>query len=83
MSRVTRKHWRLEVDWDDSTYALPGWHPIDEVVGDRSLTRCVSVGFVLADDKHGIVLAGSVHGNEAAGVMRIPKGAIRHRRRLS
>jgi len=43
---------------------------------------CRTVGFVLRDDKHFLVLAGAVHGHEATGVFVIPTSAIRKRRRL-
>ena len=43
---------------------------------------CLSVGFVLADDKRGVVLGASVHNDEAAGITMIPKGQIVSRKRL-
>lgn len=74
----TRKAWRVEVHWDDSTIPHRGWQDVNETLSsrERRSTRCTSVGFLLADDDRGVVLAGSVHGGEAAGVVMIPRGAI-------
>ena len=77
MTRLSAKkrHRRVEVAWADSV-ATSRWTEITEVMKQRGLTRIVSVGFVLADDKRGLVLASSLHGNEAAGVAHIPRSAI-------
>lgn len=75
-------HWRVEVQWDDSTILRDGWQAIDDVLQRRDAVRCLSVGFVLADDKRGIVLASSIHGSEAAGITMIPRRAIVKRKRL-
>jgi hypothetical protein len=72
----------MEVEWEDSTVWHRGWEPIEDVLNERDVVRCLSVGFVLADDKQGIVLGASVHGGEVAGVTMIPKGQIIRRKRL-
>jgi hypothetical protein len=78
-----KRAWRLEVTWRDSiTLASGEWFPIQEVPGRRKRDRCFSVGFVLADDKRGIVLANSIHGSETCGVISIPRRAIIKRKRL-
>jgi hypothetical protein len=77
-----KSHWRLEVEWDDSTLLAASWEPIADVLKQRKVVRCVSVGFVIADDKKGVVLAGSVHQGRVAGVTVIPAGQIVKRRRL-
>lgn len=80
------KPWVMRVTWLDSTILHEGWRPVKDITDRRArrgATRCVSVGFVLADDDEGISLAGSVHGNEAAGVVHIPAGAVVRRRRLA
>ena len=85
MSHPKRRHWRLEVEWEDSTLLHDGWEKIGDIIArrdSRKPTRCLSVGVVLADDNRGVVLAASVHGNEAAGVTIIPRSAVRKRRRL-
>lgn len=81
----TEEHWRLEVAWDDSTVNNGRWVDIDDVLSaeNRAVTRVRSVGFVLADDDIGIVLAASVHGHEASGVVHIPRGSVRERHRLT
>jgi hypothetical protein len=81
---VTKKAWRLEVDWLDSYVELSSWTPIKRMVKNRKRlrTNCTSVGFVLADDKRGVMLAGSVNGGNATGVVVIPAGQIIARRRL-
>jgi hypothetical protein len=83
MTRVPSKHhWRVEVEWEDSTVWQRGWEKIDEILENRDSVRCLSIGFVLADDKRGIVLAANVHGDEAAGVAMIPRRQIVKRKRL-
>lgn len=78
-----KRHWRVEVTWNDSTILHDGWQPIDAILRRRRVVRCTSVGLVLADDERGVVLAASVHGNEAAGIVMIPRGAIVRSRRLT
>jgi hypothetical protein len=84
MSKHLRKAWRLEVEWLDSYVELSSWTPIKRMVKNRRhlKTHCTSVGFVLADDKRGVMLAGSVHGANATSVIVIPAGQIVKRRRL-
>lgn len=83
--KPTPEHDRVEVLWHDSTIPHRGWVRIEEATSKafRAIVECVSVGFVLADDKHGMVLAGSVHGTEGAGVVVIPRGQIKQVRRLT
>jgi hypothetical protein len=82
MSRPHSEAHRIEVEWVDSS--LNGeWRQHREVMRTRrKAVRCLSVGLLIAKDKHGITLASSAHGNELAGTMSIPKGAIRKVRRL-
>ena len=82
MSRPTARHHRTEVLWEDSTVWHRGWEQIDDVLAERDAVQCTSVGFVLADDERGIVLAASVHGNEVAGVTMITRGQVVSTRRL-
>ncbi len=78
----TRKHWRLEVTWEDSYVKTGRWHDIETVLAERGKVLCHSVGFVLADDERGIVLASSVHGSEATGIVMIPAGCVVKRKEL-
>lgn len=77
----------MEVEWVDSTLThQEGWLTMSAVLSRRKrrdAVRCLSVGFVLADDEAGIVLAATVHGNEVAGITHIPSGAIVSRKRLA
>lgn len=76
----SKRHWRMEVQWEDSTVLGGGWKTIGDI--DRDAVQCLSVGFVLASDKRGIVLGASIHGNEAAGITVIPRRSILKTRRL-
>lgn len=76
------KVWRVEVTWQDSQLIGGTWEPIADLLKRRKTVRCHSVGFVLADDKRGIVLAGSVNGSNATGVTIIPASQVIKRRRL-
>lgn len=80
--KPTKKHYRVEVGWEDSSMLTQSWHNISTALTRRDVVECTSVGFVLADDDKGLVLAGSIHGNEAAGVVIIPRGQITKVRRL-
>jgi len=82
MTIPSKKHWRAEVEWEDSVVLHEGWQPIADILARRRSVRCLSVGFVLADDRRGIALAASVHGSEAVGVTMIPRRAVVRRRRL-
>jgi hypothetical protein len=74
--------WRVEVEWQDSQVIGGSWEPIPDLLARRETVTCHSIGFVLADDKRGIVLASSVNGGNAAGVTIIPRRQIVKRRRL-
>jgi hypothetical protein len=76
------RHWRMEIVWRDSTLDNEGWFSVKQHLRARWGDSIHSVGFVLLDDKEGITLASSVHGNRAAGVVHIPAGMILKRKRL-
>lgn len=77
-----RRVWRVEVEWEDSWLSSKGWEPVTEARRPGKRIRCHSVGYVLSDTKRGIVLAGSVNGPNAAGVVFIPKRQVVRRRRV-
>jgi hypothetical protein len=77
-----QKVWRLEVEWSDSQVIGGSWEPIRALLKRRKSVHCHSVGFVLADDERGVVLAASVNGANATGVTIIPVSQIVKRRRL-
>jgi hypothetical protein len=79
------KRHRVEVDWLDSTIPHDGWMKRKDVIAPAyrlDQTLCLSVGLLIADDKHGVVLASSAHGSDIAGVTIIPRGQVRKVRRL-
>ena len=82
--KLPKRFWRMEVDWVDSYVELSSWTPIERMRRNRKhlKTNCTSVGIVLADDKRGVMLAGSVNGGNATSVIVIPAGQIIARRRL-
>jgi hypothetical protein len=83
---MSKRYWRMEVEWVDSHVSDGGWHPCSWYVKQKKHRRpvMVSAGFVLADDKTGVILANSVDPtyNAACGVIHIPAGAVLSRRRL-
>lgn len=72
----------VAVEWTDSQVFGGSWEPIRDLLKQREAVRCYSVGYVLADDKRGIVLASSINGANAIGVTVIPRSAIVKRRRV-
>lgn len=76
---------RVEVEWADSTIPHEGWIRHADVMNPRyrnKMVRCLSVGLLLADDKHGVALASSAHRADVAGVTIIPRGQVLKLRRL-
>src|ERR1700681_4642634 len=77
------------VEWVDSGQAIPGWQWLSEM-GSRTPHKCVSVGFLVQDDKTTKVLApnlGASDGlgewDQASGLMTIPTVAITKIERLT
>lgn len=75
---------RLEVTWYDAAHLTGAWDDLEAVLSKegRSLVRVRSVGYVLANDKRVLILAGSVHGKRVGEVSIIPHSAIVKRKRL-
>lgn len=70
------------VDWLDSS-SHDGWQTMDEAQAHhRNKMHCRSVGLLIADNRHGVTVAHSVHQENVAGTMHIPRGAILKMRRL-
>lgn len=70
------------IEWQDSTLGNR-WITTREAVTERDeVTRCYSVGLLLANDKHGMLIASSAHGGEVTGVLTIPRGAILRAKRI-
>ncbi len=80
--RFSKKAWRVEVKWEDSSIAIADWVPIRKHIARRKRVICHTVGYVLAHDKRGMVIGSSVNGWSAFGVVHIPASQIVKRRRL-
>lgn len=74
----------FRVEWEDSSSFSRVWNSKESLSASKN-QRCVSVGFLVHEDKDCVVIAGHMGLNEQpdfAGDMRIPKSAIRSRRRM-
>lgn len=74
--------WTLRVEWVDSQVIGGSWESVRDLLKRRKTVLCRSVGFVLADDEDGIVLAASINGRNAAGITIIPRQSITSIRRI-
>ena len=65
------------VEWLDSRRG-EGWTRIDDLCADLEATRCKSVGWIIAQDKNSLTLAGHLAENpeQCCGDMTIPAKAI-------
>ena len=73
----------LEIVWTDSQLSTGGWESHGDTMRGRGRIFQRSVGYVLADDKKGVMLAGSLsQGSNVHGVVTIPASQIVSRRRL-
>jgi hypothetical protein len=76
--KYTSKHKLVLIEWEDSGAGYQGWKPVQSVSG--SLTKCVSVGFLIKETKECKVLFPHIDGDEndlhGAGDMTIPCSAI-------
>lgn len=77
-------HKLVRVEWEDSSSSSRVWNT-KEYLSTGGNQRCVSVGFLVHEDKDCVVIAGHMGLNDRpdfAGDMRIPKSAIRSRRKM-
>lgn len=73
----------MEVVWDDCLLMTGGWEPHDDVMAMRKRICQRSVGYVLADDEQGVVLAAALsQGGNVFGAHIIPASQIIQRRTL-
>lgn len=73
----------IEVVWDDCLLVTSGWEPLDSVMAMRGRIRQRSVGYALADDERGVVLAAALsQGGNVFGGHIIPASQIISRRPL-
>lgn len=72
-----------EVLWLDCQLFVGGWEAHSEVMRKRGKVFQRSVGYVLADDKKGIVLTEALsQGGNVFGTVSIPRAQVRRVRRL-
>jgi hypothetical protein len=72
----------VQVDWLDSS-SHDGWQTMAEAKAHhRNKMHCRSVGLLVADNEHGITITHSIHQQNVAGTMHIPRGAVTKVRRL-
>jgi len=74
----------IRVEWEDSSSTNRVWNQKDFLVEQKN-QRCTSIGFLVHEDEHCVVIAGHMGMGEHpdfAGDMRIPKSAIRKRKRV-
>ena len=73
----------LEIVWSDSQLSIGGWQDHAETMRGREHIFQRTVGYILADDKDGVMLAGSLsQGGNLHGVVTIPASQIVKRRRI-
>ena len=68
------------VEWLDSAQPMPGWRFLDDLPP-LVVVRCLSVGWLVAENKHVKVLAPNIGGlngedAQASGFIRIPVACI-------
>jgi len=83
MSQITKLQWPLvQVNWIDSCGHLRGWTPIEQLK-ELIAGECVSVGYLICQDKERIVIAPHIGPSkedeefEGDGVFVIPQVAIK------
>jgi hypothetical protein len=71
-----KRYRKATVVWEDSRLLGSEWQSVKSALRQRKTTRAVSIGFVLADDEEGVVLAANRIAGDVAGVTIIPRRAI-------
>lgn len=73
----------VEVVWTDMQMVGGGWQPHPNVMRARKRIYQRTAGYVLADDKHGIMLASSLGSNSNVfGTVIIPTSQIVRKKRI-
>ena len=77
-----KKNTLVKVNWVD-TITQRGWQDRNSIE-DELASRCTSVGYVVADNKKVITIAGTVGSNDShtLDAITIPKGCITKIRRI-
>ena len=68
----------VRVDWIDAQHPAGEWVSRDALEGPLPVIK--SVGFLVHEDKHKVVLAVSTDGNLVSGEMTIPKVCVKRRK---
>lgn len=68
----------VRIEWWDAQHPAGEWVDVDKLAG--PLPSIWSVGFLVHEDRHKIVLASSYDGPHVSGEMTIPVRMIRKRR---
>lgn len=83
---MSKSPYRLvHVEWEDSAQPISNWVWIDEHA--TKAVRCISVGYLIAENKNAISIAANL-GNldrdrvQASGVIQIPRSCIIRTRRI-
>jgi hypothetical protein len=81
--RIEKRLPLVEIIWDDCLLFTGGWEAHSAVMRQRRRIRQRSVGYILVDDKAGIMLAGALsQGGNVFGAHMIPAAQIVSRRKL-
>lgn len=70
------------IEWEDSSQPLSGWYHLDSLP-DQKIVDCVSVGWLITDDKYVKMIAlslGDVNSSDnkqASGIITIPTRSIK------
>lgn len=68
-------HKFVRIEWEDSSSSVRIWNS-EESLKSQKNSRCTSVGYLVHEDKHCVVVAGHRGEGDFAGDMRIPKRCI-------
>jgi len=71
----------LRVEWVDAA-TLDGWRGREDVLRSPGVAVCVTVGFLIHEDASELRLAQTVSDGSVNGVMSIPVGMVKSRKRL-
>ena len=84
LERAAMTHPIIQVEWEDSSSTNRVWNQGDYLAKQKN-QRCMSIGFLVHEDEHCVVIAGHMGLDEHpdfSGDMRIPKSAIRKRKKV-
>jgi hypothetical protein len=71
----------VRIEWVDSSSSSRIWNSRESLMAHDN-ERCVSIGYLVHEDKDCVVVAGHKGTHDFAGDMRIPKRAIVKRKNL-